>query len=1754
MELLSALEGSAPRFVQLFVKAVGFLVRFGFRKNNSAFRFDSADTHPFVKVLVCRGEVQSELVQQVLQFVMENKHFGMVQVCEFLRPFLNYSILSLPFSDSSSSSFVKQLVSSLSLLCCSCPWDAVPVFKLLMQSLRYYPRRGAEDLRDFIFLGEYLVDSNIMVLKQLVVKRSLIGESQRCSTLLLEIIFFPSMDFCRYPGVIESAVELSMRLLVAHKDLGFPYTHEMLSAVLPIFFTLIQSELEFEHLSILKLLIFLLKWKNENDFVASDELELNEELLFIIPVLNLISSPSKSVKGAATDLLLMLGKLCSNILITSKKELGQLALQGRFPEISRPESIIFSLLRHLWHQDQFPIFSYFFINSVSTVKSDNKLMFDWTTSWFSQLREFMLQIYERQKNHQPISHSQQVFLNEMPLLIGSIAGFLIMHPSQGRSAVDLLASIGVMEPKLGTTLLLTILFYNNIFSSKDTMYHHMSLKLLGLLPSLASHSSMTSVVVQTILPMLHKDAIPVLYATATRLLCKTWEMNDRAFGSLQAVLLPKLLADFMFERNICISIAASLRDVCQKNPDRGVDLIFSVSACIESKDPTIRALGFQSLAHLCEADVIDFYTAWDVIATYVQGYSTDPVVALSVCLLLRWGAMDAEAYPEASRNVLQILWQIGMPGHFDYEFLWAKARSSAFKALIHYEVFCLEKCIPDLKKRNMELLISESNPELLEAVQGFEIKIMMHEHINRRRLVKEKRKTENKIEKLLDVSPRVIFSSGKNRNAGELPGAALLCQSFTPKDMRYQGYDDVHCSFENALVEIAASLQLSRNIFLALFSLQSWKPFMQRWMKAIILCLDSKATATVLDKPSKAANDILKSLTQAAEKSIPRSAENVALAMSALCTVLPPSAHGVKLSASKFLLNWLFQSEHEYRQWSAAISVGLISSCLHVTDHKQKFENITALIEVACGSKSIHIKGACGVGLGFSCQDLLTRVEVMDDIQETHKMQEMNLLRKIVRTLSLMTCQLSQSSYDILQSIAACFPLHTDDLDLDLSHTSYDNLEDDIWGVAGLVLGLGISIGAIYRSGAHNAVLKVKTLIMSWFLQISVQKYSFESERNEKVLSVGSCLVLPSVVAFCQRVEMMDSDELDQLLNGYRELIFELVSVKKSGIFHQSLLMASCVGAGNLLACILNEGVHPVEVKDVKGLMDLFRKTYSSPYPPFIHLGGMLGVVNAFGAGAGTLFRINYFNSSLQTSYDQKTTSYIMGPLLSNLACEPYMTSLMQDIFLVAQNSEDNQLQQYAAWAISFLRHRLWFDESPNFESSFRTDATRSQSFSDDNSVAKLSFWLMNFSGMGNISNINAVTAILKCLSQMPRLPTLDWGAIIRRCMRCGAQGTEFSLELTHKKGLLREECLIFALAHANQFDALLSFLDELSDFPRFQSLELNLQSCLLFHLADLSRVFSGSRLRKLFDDMDDYFSSVSYCEGLDFSPLSLLRVSFWKGLYKFLDETSLDTIGYGSSIEKCMEALFSSLPNQSTAVLRVDLLTSVEEWYNAIRCLSKARRDWLYDLLEVNLVRTDGQIIEVVKKIQARARLVKIGSFPLADLGKLKAYILNNGQQAIWDALLDVVAALQQAEGSVRQQWLVDAADVSVITNYPSTALQFLGLLAGSFCKYMPLLILDRLSVLSDLPVTLTALLSDPGWETVAEAVVSSLWASMKRIYSWVTHRDCVDDLPPLQPIDNSENEMAAFLLRVLHCTCVSLKDFLPLEKQLWLANIVPE
>lgn len=74
----------------------------------------------------------------------------------------------------------------------------------------------------------------------------------------------------------------------------------------------------------------------------------------------------------------------------------------------------------------------------------------------------------------------------------------------------------------------------------------------------------------------------------------------------------------------------------------------------------------------------------------------------------------------------------------------------------------------------------------------------------------------------------------------------------------------------------------------------------------------------------------------------------------------------------------------------------------------------------------------------------------------------------------------------------------------------------------------------------------------------------------------------------------------------------------------------------------------------------------------------------------------------------------------------------------MAQSSIDNQLQQFAAWATSFLFRHVYSKENTdtNIQSEESASKSISLSFSEDSMVMKLSSWLMN----QNLSGVSFVT------------------------------------------------------------------------------------------------------------------------------------------------------------------------------------------------------------------------------------------------------------------------------------------------------------------------------------------------------------------------------------------------------------------------------
>lgn len=174
IELQSALDACPPEFVDVFVKAIGFVCRHDFQ-NNRNYSISSL-FHPFVKVcsflifllfypnlgffigfyrfvffqlLSCRPEVCDELKHQVLLFIAQCIEHGVSVVFNFLQPFLMFTILKST-SSVHLALFSRDLISSIAALSCSLPNHAISIIRILIRCLHFSPN-GNEKVIIFFF-------------------------------------------------------------------------------------------------------------------------------------------------------------------------------------------------------------------------------------------------------------------------------------------------------------------------------------------------------------------------------------------------------------------------------------------------------------------------------------------------------------------------------------------------------------------------------------------------------------------------------------------------------------------------------------------------------------------------------------------------------------------------------------------------------------------------------------------------------------------------------------------------------------------------------------------------------------------------------------------------------------------------------------------------------------------------------------------------------------------------------------------------------------------------------------------------------------------------------------------------------------------------------------------------------------------------------------------------------------------------------------------------------------------------------------------------------------------------------------------------------------------------------------------------------------------------------------------------------------------------------------------------------------------
>ena len=146
---------------------------------------------------------------------------------------------------------------------------------------------------------------------------------------------------------------------------------------------------------------------------------------------------------------------------------------------------------------------------------------------------------------------------------------------------------------------------------------------------------------------------------------------------------------------VVIGAAAACAAAARADPRRATELALPIRECLDASAPApARALAMEAIASMCEADALDFYLAFKVVAKRAPAAPDDPLVASRWAALLAHGAADADARPDAAAAVVAAAWDVARAGVTPLverarAKRWEATRAAAYRSLARYDASIL---------------------------------------------------------------------------------------------------------------------------------------------------------------------------------------------------------------------------------------------------------------------------------------------------------------------------------------------------------------------------------------------------------------------------------------------------------------------------------------------------------------------------------------------------------------------------------------------------------------------------------------------------------------------------------------------------------------------------------------------------------------------------------------------------------------------------------------------------------------------------------------------------------------------------------------------------------------------------------------------------------------------------------------------------------------------------------------------------------
>ncbi|XP_072039048.1 focadhesin-like [Amphiura filiformis] len=248
----------------------------------------------------------------------------------------------------------------------------------------------------------------------------------------------------------------------------------------------------------------------------------------------------------------------------------------------------------------------------------------------------------------------------LPDMITTIVAALFLSEEMriASLALDVLVGIASQDTSQAPRLLPLLLYRLSQVCQKDSP--ELILPILNAIPKTVTHKICVGPALRTLQGLGESDSISPL---ALRLITALWEKQDRVFPHLQKLLSDPHDASDSEPCEILLAKAASIKDVCVHRPNQhGADLLPSISKilkdCSRDSEATIAALALEALMALCEAEVVDIRTTWEVLSPKLSK-DNRPLVLQSLCKLFSLVpslAVETEEYEDFRCDIVESLW------------------------------------------------------------------------------------------------------------------------------------------------------------------------------------------------------------------------------------------------------------------------------------------------------------------------------------------------------------------------------------------------------------------------------------------------------------------------------------------------------------------------------------------------------------------------------------------------------------------------------------------------------------------------------------------------------------------------------------------------------------------------------------------------------------------------------------------------------------------------------------------------------------------------------------------------------------------------------------------------------------------------------------------------------------------------------------------------------------------------------------------